>query len=189
MVVLDGAWDYLMLFGLATLLGGVGGLAYELTIGGHGRIEIPHRVEDGLFHDLGVWANVLLGAIVAPAALWVYAPEERTEVPATGAPFTVTEWNLVKVFGVSIIIGSAASAVLAAMQERALALVKVKEAAVETEKAEQTQKVAGGQLKALQENIDSGATPEQLAAQVESARVALRSIADSGPGNPDEEDF
>jgi hypothetical protein len=180
-VELKDVQDYVLLFALAALLGGLGGFAYELTIGGRGRIELPRRMQRGRYHDLGVLANIILGAIVAPAALWIFPPEERTTVIG-GQPTTVTEWNIVKVVGLSLIIGSAASTFLTAMQARALALVK-------TQEAQQTQAVARKQLDAVGKDVEAGAPREQVAARVESAKAAVKAVGDSGIGNPREEDF
>lgn len=183
MVELGGIRDYVLLFALAAVLGGIGGFAYELTLGGHGRVEMPRWTHRGRYRDLGVWANVILGAIVAPAALWLFPPEERTTVNAAGEATTTTEWDIVKVVGLSLIIGSAASSFLTAMQARALALVKAQE-------AQQTQRVASGQLDAVKQAVDAGAPNEQVAAQVESAQAAVRSLGDStASGNPREADF
>jgi uncharacterized protein (DUF1501 family) len=177
-IELDGTRDYVILLLVASALGAIGGFAYELTLGGKGRIELPRKTHRGRYSDLGVWANVLLGAIAAPAALWVFPPEERTSVNAAGEAVTTTEWNIIKVVGLSLIIGSAASSFLTAMQARALALVK-------TQEAEQTRKVANQQLEAVKSAVQTNASAEQVVAQVETAKVAVQSIAIPGPGNPD----
>jgi hypothetical protein len=177
-IELDGTRDYVILFCVAAALGAIGGVAYELTLGGRGRVELPRLMQRGRYYDLGVWANVILGAIAAPAALWIFPPEEKTTVSAAGEAVTTTEWNIVKVVGLSLIIGSAASSFLTAMQARALALVK-------TQEAQQTTKVATQQLQAVKDAVQADAPVEQVTAQVESAQKAVRSIADSGPGNPD----
>jgi hypothetical protein len=178
-IQLDGTWDYVILLFVATVLGAIGGLAYELTLGGRGRIELPRKTHRGRYVDFGVWANVILGAIAAPAGLWIFPPEEKTSVNAAGEAITTTEWNIVKVVGISLIIGSAASSFLTAMQARALALVKGQE-------AEQTRKVASQQLDAVKDTaMQANVTPEQVAAQVETAKAAVQSVAVSGPGNPE----
>ena len=177
MIELDGTRDYVILLLVAAGLGAIGGLAYELTLGGRGRIELPRTTHRGRYLDLGVWANVILGAIAAPASLWIFPPEERTTVNAAGQTVTTTEWNIIKVVGLSLIIGSAASSFLTAMQARALALVK-------TQEAEQTRKVASQQLEAVKTAVEANVPADQVAAQVETAKVAVQSIA-SDPGNPD----
>jgi hypothetical protein len=187
-VVLTDWWDYLLLFAVAAVLGGLGGLAYELTIGGRGRIEIPRSEWDkGRYRDLGVWANVILGAIVAPAALSIFPPEETVVTP--GQPGTVTEWNIVEVVGLSVIVGSAASTFLTAMQARAMAVVKAQGAVVKGQEAQQTAAVSAAGLDAVQKSAEADAPKEELVAQVKSVKAALRAVADSGPGNPTLNDF
>jgi hypothetical protein len=179
-VELDGFWDYLGLFGLAAILGGLGGLAYELLQTRRGQttgwVEVPHEIDRGRFKDWGVWANVVIGSIAAVAALWVFPPESHPGVVA-GKVVTATEYDVVKVVGLSLIIGSAGSSFLGALQARALALVKDQE-------AKQTQQVAQTQLDDVKKAVESGAPHDQLAQKIDSAKTAVRSLQDSGPGNP-----
>lgn len=185
MIELGGFWDYLGLFALAAVLGGIGGLAYELMQarrGQTGQVELPHPVRGGRYRDWGLWANVIIGAIAALAALWVFPPEVRTTVDAAGKAATTTEYDIIKLVGLSLIIGSAGSSFLSAMQARALALVKDQE-------AKQTRKVAEEQIDAVKNSVDAGAPQGEVAAQLESAKLAVRSLRDSGPGNPAEGDF
>lgn len=180
MVELNGFWDYLGLFSLAAVLGAVGGLAYELMQarrGQTGLVEVPRALQRGRYRDWGVWANVTIGGIAALAALWVFPPEINTTVDAGGRSLTTTEYDVIKVVGLSLIIGSAGSSFLAAMQARALALVKDQE-------AKQTQKVAEEQLEAVKASVESGAPQTQVAAQLDSAKTAVQSVGDSGLGNP-----
>lgn len=180
MVELNGFWDYLGLFGLAAVLGGVGGLAYELLQTRRGQttgwIEVPHNVDRGRFQDWGVLGSVVIGAIAAVAALWVFPPESNAAVVA-GKVVTTTKYDVVKVVGLSLIIGSAGSSFLAALQARALALVKAQE-------AKQTQQVAQTQLDDVKKAVESGVPHDQLAQKIDSAKAAVRSLQDSGPGNP-----
>jgi hypothetical protein len=177
-IELNGFWDYLWLFTIAAVLGGVGGLAFELMQSHRGQtgwIEKPHK--SGRFRDWGVFANIVIGAIAAVAALWVFPPEVKTVVSAAGKTVSTTEYDSIKLVGLSLIIGSAGSSFLAAMQARALALVKDQE-------AKQTRQVAEAQIDALKSSVDSNAPKEQVAAQLDSAKSAVRSVGDSGPGNP-----
>jgi hypothetical protein len=180
-VELSGFWDYLGLFCLAGLLGAIGGLAYELMQARRGQagwVELPRPVQRGRYRDWGVWANLTIGAIAALAALWVFPPEVKTTIDAAGKSTSTTEYDVIKVVGLSLIIGSAGSSFLAAMQARALALVKDQE-------AKQTRKVAEQQLDAVKTSVEAGAPKPEVAAQIESAKTAVQSLRDSGPGNPE----
>ena len=173
MIDLNGTTDYVLLFGLATLLGGVGGLAYELLLsrrGQVGMIEVPHKVQGGRYVDLGVWASVIIGAIAAVAALWIFPPDVKTVVDAAGKSSTTTEYDIVRVVALSLIIGSAGSSFLSALQARALALVK-------DQQAKQTAAVAQAQLDHVKEAASAGATGADLASKVDSAKAAIRSVA------------
>jgi len=188
MVELSGFWDYLELFALAAGLGGVGGLAYELMQarrGQTGQVEFPHLVKGGRYRDWGVWANVIIGAIAAiaaVAALWVFPPQIGPTVDAAGKVVATTQYDIIKVVGLSLIIGSAGSSFLSAMQARALALLKDQE-------AKQTRKVAEEQIDAVKSSVEAGEPHAEITARLDSAKVAVRSLRDSGPGNPAVADF
>lgn len=178
MVELKETIDYLWLFLLAAGLGAIGGLAFELMqtrLGETGLLEIPSR--RGAFRDLGFWASVLIGAIAAVASLWVFPPEVHTTVAQGGKSTTTTEYDLIKVVGLSLIVGSAGSSFLSALQARALAKVKAQEAEI-------TRRVANEQISLLEEHLEAGTPPEQLGTQLEAARTALEATRTSGPGNP-----
>jgi hypothetical protein len=183
-IVLDGWQDYARLFALAALLGAVGGLVFELlqTVRGRtGLIEKPARV--GRSHvDLGVIASVIVGAVAAVAALWIFPPEVSTSVVVDGTTTRTTHYDLIKVVGLSLVIGSAGGSFLAAMQARALALVK-------SEQASTTKRVANDQLATIEAQIESGASPANLAGAVTAAKAAVAATGDSGPGNPSFADF
>ena len=177
--------DYAGLFGLAALLGGLGGLGYELMQarrGQTGMVEMPHSTRGGRYRDWGVWANIVIGAIAALAALWIFPPEIKTTVNAAGKSVTTTEYDVIKVVGLSLIVGSAGSSFLSAMQARALALVKDQE-------AKQTGKVAQEQLNAVKKSVETGAPQAEVVAKLDSASTAVKSVADSGSGNPTPEQF
>lgn len=174
MVELSSVWEYLGIFGLAAGLGGIGGLANELMQnrrGQTGQVERPRRLK-GPYRDLGVWANVIIGGIAALAALWVFPPE--TTIDAAG---TTTKYDIIKVVGLSLVIGSAGGTFLSAMQARARALVKEQE-------AEQTGKVTEGHIDAIKSRVEKDAPKAEVLGQLESAKVSIRSLRDSGPGNP-----
>src|SRR5688572_23361121 len=92
-----------------------------------GLIERPMKVGKG-YVDLGVFASAIVGAVAAVAALWIFPPE-ITNVTADGTTTTTTRYDIVKVVGLSLIVGSAGGSFLIAMQARALALVKAEQAA------------------------------------------------------------
>jgi len=76
--------DYVALFVTAAILGGVGGLVFELLqsrYGHTGWIELPGRSR-GRFRDWGVWANVLVGAVAAMAE-WVFPPQRKQSLSRT----------------------------------------------------------------------------------------------------------
>lgn len=185
MVVLNGWADYTKLFVLAAVLGSIGGLTFELLQTVRGRSGLLER--RGPFgknhYDLGYLASMIVGAVAAVAAIWVFPPEVKLTVAANGATTTTNQFDIVKVVGLSLIIGSAGGSFLVAMQARALALVK-------TEQAAQTKRVATGQLDEIEKKIESGATSEALAASVSSAKSAIAATGASSPnGNPLENDF
>jgi hypothetical protein len=180
MVELSGFWDYLGLFALAAVLGAVGGVAFELLQkrgrNMTGALEWPHRLQCGRYRDLGSWSSVILGAIAALAALWVFPPTAKTVTNAAGNMHTITEYDVIKVVGLSLVIGSAAGSFLSALQARALALVKAQE-------AETTKKVAAGQIAEVKKAAEANASHQEIAAKAEAAQ---RAVADSTvTGNPD----
>lgn len=181
MVVLDGWADYSRMFALAAILGAVGGLAYELmqarrrqtgmferprTVGGRGRIG---------YWDFGGFASMLIGAVAAAAALWIFPPEVLVEMAANGATTTTRQWDIVKLVGLSLIVGSAGASFLSAMQARALALVKTEEAAT-------THRVAKAQIDTIEAEVKSGA---DVAAVTGLAKAARQAIDSTSYGNPD----
>jgi hypothetical protein len=181
MTELHGWWDYTRLFTLAAILGAIGGLVFELLQAHRGQtgwVELPRSVQGRRYRDWGVFANMVIGAVAAVAALWIFPPEEKTVVDAMGKSITTTQYDVIKVVGLSLIIGSAGSSFLSAMQARALALVK-------DQQANQAVVVASKQLALVQSSVEADASKEQLAAQLASAKIAVKSIADSGAGNPE----
>jgi hypothetical protein len=181
MTELNGGIDYAVLFAIAAALGAIGGLGYELMQtrgrGQTGLIERPHRSSKRLF-DLGAWASVVIGAIAAAAALWVFPPE-ITIIGTGAAARTVRQYDLIRVVGLSLIIGSAGSSFLSALQARALAQVKAQE-------AQTTRQLAAGQLTDIKADIAAGAPQDKLLGRVEAAEAAVNSTAQ---GNPTEADF
>jgi hypothetical protein len=171
--------DYLVLFAIAASLGAIGGLGAELLQsrrGQTGLIELPHGSGSSHYRDWGVWADVVLGAIAAVAALWVFPPEVHTTVEEGGGVTSVSQYDLIKVVGLSLIIGSAGSSVLTALQARALARVKEQEAEV-------TRNVATNQLEAIKQEIQAAGAPTSLTTSVETAQAAIEATR-PGFGSP-----
>lgn len=186
MVVLKGWQDYTRMFVLAAVLGAVGGLAFELmqarrrqtgmferprSVGGSGRIG---------YWDLGGFASMIVGAVAAAAAIWIFPPEVLVKTAASGAVLSTTrQWDIVKVVGLSLIVGSAGASFLDALQARALAQVKTQEAAA-------TQRVAKAQVDTIEAEVKSGADAAAVTGLAKAARSAIDSTSN---GNPDEADF
>jgi hypothetical protein len=141
--------DYVALFATAAILGGVGGLVYELLQSRYGQtgwVELPGRSR-GRYRDWGVWANVLVGAVAAMAALWAFPPQTQTIIAANAATTTTTtEYNIIDLVGLSLIIGSAGSSFLSSLQARAMARLKEQEATMARE-------VANSQLETIKDEL------------------------------------
>lgn len=113
---------------LAFFGGAVGGIVFEL-LALQGRIELPHwpsadeiktdMTEDGSFavapfvYDLGILARVLIGAVAAVIALIVFVPA-----------------NLIQLLGVAAVAGSAGTSVFRTIQDRLLATLGQRDAAL-----------------------------------------------------------
>ena len=132
---LDEFQDYALMFILAAALGAVGGLSYELMLTRRretGMFERPRVIEDGRavsFWELGGFASIIVGAVSAVAALWVFPPELVIETAVDGVTSATRQLDLVKVVGLSVVVGSAGASFLGSLQSRALTAVKSPEAA------------------------------------------------------------
>ena len=183
MVEVSGWKSWVFMFGLAAILGAVGGLAYELMQTRRrqtGMFEIPRRVgADGRigYWDLGGFASMVIGAVAAVASLWIFPPEAVRVIKAGVTP--ARQWDVVKLVGLSLIVGSAGASFLSALQARAIAIVKTQEAAT-------TRKVAKAGINTIEAGAKAGADHTVLASLTESAK---RSIDSSTDGNPDGADF
>jgi len=142
--------DYVRLLAVAAVFGAVGGLAFELlqhrvglAVGASdssasksgsdpssdsGEIALPHMV--GPYLSLGVIASLLIGAIAALGALYFFPPAISITVQAAdGTSRTGLSYELVKLVGLSLLIGSAGPSVLSTMQGRVLDAVKTQKLA------------------------------------------------------------
>ncbi|WP_439593630.1 hypothetical protein [Microbacterium sp.] len=119
--------DYWTLFLIAAGCGALGGVAADLLVAHRrrtGYLSFPRweRRNDritGRLH-LGTFGPAAVGAIAAVAALWAIPPEiaitisnETTNPAEVGASY-----DIVRLVGVSIIVGTAGAAVIAALQAR-----------------------------------------------------------------------
>jgi hypothetical protein len=117
--------DYVTLFALAALFGAIGGVAYELAqnrSGGTGSLALPTRTGNRIL-DLGFVSSMFLGAVAAVAVSYFFTPEVQVTKVVNGATKAVTEWQIVKVIPLSLIIGSGGGAFLDAMRSRILSEV------------------------------------------------------------------
>jgi hypothetical protein len=164
--LVDGG-DYIRLFVLTAVLGGVGGLAFDLLqVRGKdtGAIEKPTRLSVR-YQDLGVFASIIIGAIAASAALWVFPPTERIL-----GTTTVKEYGYDQLVPLALIVGSAGSSFLTAFQAKALARAKEQEAA-------ETTRIANAALDEIA-SVEPGAptTAGELSARVATAKRLLEAL-------------
>ena len=122
MVTLSSAHDYVILFAIAALFGAIGGLAYELLQSRSnetGSLSLPWHRGWRLFH-LGFISSMILGAVAAVAISYFFTPEAQVKDVVNGVAVIKTKWQIAKVVPLSLIVGSAGGAFLAAMQSRLL---------------------------------------------------------------------
>jgi hypothetical protein len=165
--------DWIIMVAIAAVLGAIGGLAFELLqsrYGETGSIQLPRSRGRGRYLDLGVWANVIVGAIAAVAALAIFPPEVERIVVQDNTTTTTLEYKLTQILSLSLVIGSAGSAFLSAFQARLLAMLKDQE-------AETTRRIAEGELNDLETAMSGPATNERLAGRIEAAKSAVQMSA------------
>jgi len=192
-VDLESVRDYVWLFVVAASFGAVGGFAYELLLTRGektgapetGGLELPgHRTAVSNFWDLGFVGSMFLGAVAAVAVSYFFTPETQVKVTEGGTEVIKTQWQIVKVVPLSLIVGSAGGAFLTAMQARVLARLKEQEAeatkkaaqAVIEQSAAGTKQVTAMAATAVAEKIQAKAeqvvqqaaqgTPPELAEQI-----------------------
>jgi hypothetical protein len=197
-VDLESIHDYVVLFILAAAFGALGGLAYELllTRGQEaGGVEWPgRRTAVPNYLDLGFFGSMFLGAVAAVAVSYFFTPETQVKVTEGGTDLIKTQWQIVKVVPLSLIVGSAGGAFLSAMQARVLAQLKEQEAeatrrtaeAINAQLATGTKQVAAAAATAAAEKV--GAMAEQTvqkAAQQTNPQLAQQ-LDDLAQGAPHE---
>jgi hypothetical protein len=178
--------DYVWLILIAAGVGAVGGLGAELLLqraDNTGTIELPGRLKDTRFFDIGFPASIFIGAIAAVAILYFFPPVQNTIVPGkNGAgPTTNQEYDLVKLVALSLIVGSAGPAFLSSAQSRVMSALNQQKAAtaVDTGKAQVNQVVESAKAAvpaAVQEAFaarQSDASAEEIHGVAEAATAAL----------------
>lgn len=164
MIDLSGVSDYVTVIALAAIAGLVGGLVADLLLvrgKRSGVIEFPQRLPGGMF-DLGTLATLIVGAVAAVAAMYLFPPQTVTVQAADGTSATVIRYDVVKLLALSLIIGSAGSAFLAAAQARVVAAAK-------EQQVEDVQNVAEAEFDGIAAII-RGLTPEGRGAERNVAR-------------------
>ena len=165
MVPLASTADYVTMLLIAGLFGSVGGFAFELlqvrqasaavataTVGAAagtatGAIQLPHRlVGKERLYDLGFFASLVIGAVAAVAVLYFFPPQVSISVNAAdGTAKTTTEYDVIKLVALALIVGSAGPSFLTQMQSKI-------QAALSEKRAETTVDVSRQQIQELKES-------------------------------------
>jgi hypothetical protein len=159
-------------FGSVPLNGGYG------TNGSNGSTEdgVDHTAPDAAprphrqrrFADLGVWQGVLVGAVAAVAALWLFPPQQMVPVgPEAALPGV--RYDVIRLIVLSLLLGWAASGVLGALQSRTAAIEAARHADVAA-------RIALQQLDVLAGQVDQRMSPERLRGELELTRASLAAM-------------
>jgi hypothetical protein len=141
--------DLWLVISLTIFCGGLGGFVFEL-LNLQGNIEKPHKPSEDDFAaklayaspknviDLGVWARIIIGAVAAPPTMLFVQPESAFALLA-----------------MSIVAGSAGTAVFRSLQERVLLAIAQKEKdSVEPETPAKKQDISLGMALNAFENVE-----------------------------------
>ena len=125
--------DYVYMLLIGAGIGAIGGLGAELLLkraGITGTIAIPRRLQGTNLIDAGLPASLIVGAIAAVAALYLFPPiVEKVASGASGSlPTTTNEYDLAKLVPFSLIVGSAGPAFLATAQSRLMSAINAQKA-------------------------------------------------------------
>ena len=116
MITLETIRDYWIMLAMAVGSGAVGGLAFELLqtrLGQQsGVFERFAKREEGI--DIGGFASIVLGAVAAIAVLYFFPPT----ITVTEGEVTTTQFDLVQLIALSLIVGSTGGVILQAAQQR-----------------------------------------------------------------------
>lgn len=193
MVPLTATGDYVAMLLIAGIFGSIGGLAFELvqvrqaaaagpaaTAGGaagtaSGAIELPHRiVSKERLYDVGFFASLVIGAVAAVGALYFFPPQVSIAVTGTdGTTKTTTQYDVVRLVALALIVGSAGPSFLTQMQSRI-------QAALSEKKAQTTADVSTQQIQELKESAKQGvrsAVTAALLAQREEVSRTVENVA------------
>ncbi len=122
MVTLSSPHDYVILFAFAAVFGAIGGVAYELAqnrAGRTGSLSLPSLIRWSTL-NLGFISSMLLGAVAAVAVSYFFTPEVQVTKVVGKTNTVVTEWQIVKVVPLSLIVGSSGGAFLASLRSKVL---------------------------------------------------------------------
>jgi len=135
--------DYIYMLLITAGVGAIGGLGAELVLSrseGTGMLALPRALKGSELVSLGFPASLIVGAIAAVAALYFFPPlaEKVIASPKGSAPKVVSEYDLVKLVPLAMIVGSAGPAFLKAAQSRLLSALSAQkaEATADTAKAQ-----------------------------------------------------
>jgi hypothetical protein len=128
MITLNEITDYWMMLAIAAVFGAVGGFVYELlqTRDGQetGAVESVGRKVSGRFFDLGWLASAVIGAGAAVAILYFFPPT----ITIQEGEATTTQYDLVSLVALSLIVGSAGRGIWDAVQQRVTAALNEQKA-------------------------------------------------------------
>lgn len=157
MVTLSTAHDYVVLFAIAAAFGALGGIAYELTQAHHRRekLLVLPSVHRWTYINTGFLGSMFLGAAAAVAISYFFTPEVEVKAIVHGTAVVQTEWQIVKVVPLSLIVGSSGGAFLEAMRSRVLANVNAQK--IETTRA--ASKAAVAQVASVAKSATQHLTP------------------------------
>lgn len=130
MIALDSTWStvvMLLVAGGVGLIGGIGAGLLEMRRTAAANSEKLGTAKPPCPHEeskwSGFWSSVFLGGVAAVAILYFFPPtQEVVTVAPSGETATQTSYELTKLVGLALIVGSAGAAFLQMMQTRALAL-------------------------------------------------------------------
>jgi hypothetical protein len=131
MITLNENIDYWIMLAIVAGFGGFGGLVYDLLQargGNTGMLEFLGRRERNRYFDLGWIASILVGAAAAIAVLYIFPPTITIEEGKNAT----TQYDLVALIALSVIVGSAGPSILEMAQQRVKAAVNAREAQTKT---------------------------------------------------------
>jgi hypothetical protein len=151
----------------AVVAGAVGGLAAALIL--LDPSQSPSNKLTGKQGLATVAIRTAVGAAAAVGFLFFFPTEQTTTVVAAGhAAVTATEYPFLKVVALALVVGSAGSAFLSAMQGRALALVN----AADADQAKEAAKATGITALSLAPSMAADVAGKAATREAEAAKMA-----------------